>query len=80
MVPSQIEKVVKLEELVEEFKLKEENLLQEVDRLKKCLDEKENTHELHLRAYQDGHDRQKEQLNLFEKRVYIFNYLAGLHD
>lgn len=66
---TQAEKVSSLEELVEELHFKNEQFEQEVAHLKETLVTKEEAHDLHLRAYQDTHERQEEQLTLLENRV-----------
>ena len=58
-----------LETLVEDLHGKNKLLEQEVSNLKETLVDKEESHALHLRAYQDTHERQEEQLTLLEKRV-----------
>lgn len=66
---TQAEKVSSLEELVEELHFKNKQFEQEVAHLKETLVTKEEAHDLHLRAYQDTHERQEEQLTLLENRV-----------
>ena len=58
-----------LEKLAEELQIENKQLSQEVAQLRETLLSKEQAHELHLRAYQDTHDRQEEQLTLLETRV-----------
>lgn len=58
-----------LEKLVEELHLENKRLQQELAHLKEVLTTKEEAHEIHLRAYQDTHERQEEQLTLLEARV-----------
>ncbi len=53
----------------EELHCKNKQLEQELARLEEILVKKEEAHELHLRAYQDTHERQEEQLTLLEMRV-----------
>lgn len=60
-----------LETLVEELHLENKQLQQELAHLKETLAAKEETHQLHLRAYQDTHERQEEQLTHLEARVSI---------
>ena len=54
---------------MEELHHKNEELEQEVMNLRQTLVSKEEAHDLHLRAYQDTHERQEEQLTLLETRV-----------
>ena len=58
-----------LEKLVEELHLENKHLQQELAHLKEVLATKEEAHEIHLRAYQDSHQRQEEQLTLLEARA-----------
>ena len=58
-----------LEKLAEELHLENKHLQQELAHLKEVLATKEEAHEIHLRAYQDTHQRQDEQLTLLEVRV-----------
>lgn len=67
--PLQSEKVSGLDQLVEELHYKNKQLEEEVADLRQTLATKEEAHDLHLRAYQDTHERQEEQLTLLETRV-----------
>ena len=58
-----------LEKLVEELHVERKQLSEEVAHLRETLAAKDEAHELHLRAYQDTHERQEEQLTLLEARV-----------
>lgn len=58
-----------LDKLVEDLHFKNKQLEHEVAHLEATLVTKEEAHDLHLRAYQDTHERQEEQLTLLEARV-----------
>ena len=54
---------------MEDLHVERKHLSDEVTHLRETLAAKDEAHELHLRAYQDTHDRQEEQLTLLEARV-----------
>ena len=54
---------------MEELHVERKQLNEEVALLKETLAAKDEAHQLHLRAYQDTHERQEEQLTLLEARV-----------
>lgn len=54
---------------MEELHYKNKQLEQELANLRQTLVTKEESHDLHLRAYQDTQERQEEQLTLLETRV-----------
>ena len=66
---SKVERLSGLEELMEDLHYQNKQLELEVAHLKETLTAKEESHSLHLRAYQDTHERQEEQLTLLEARV-----------
>ncbi len=54
---------------MDDLHLENKHFSEEVAHLRETLAAKEEAHELHLRAYQDTHERQEEQLTLLETRV-----------
>lgn len=60
---------------MEELHVENKQLREEVAHLRETLVAKEDAHELHLRAYQDTHERQEEQLTLLEARVSCWSLL-----
>ncbi len=64
---------------MEEKNQKEEELIQELAHWKETFDAAENSHGLHLRAYQEGQQRQEDQLTLLETRVRDYTFLQNLN-
>ena len=66
-----MDKLLSLEKAVEVSEVERKQLLDEIANLKQTLESKEKAHNLHIRAYQDGHDRQEDQIAMLEARVRI---------
>ena len=65
----QIEQVVTLKSEVTNLQLQNQQLNGEIEQLHHQLKQQEDTHSMHLRAYQDGQERQKELVEKLQNEV-----------
>ena len=65
----QIEQVVSLKSEVTNLQLQNQQLNGEIEQLHHQLKQQEDTHSMHLRAYQDGQERQKELMEKLQNEV-----------